>query len=428
MTVDRLSMHGDLMIIVIVAIIAALVLIIMILLAASILRRLYHGKKYEERDALRAEYRKKLTQAFASADSVADAGAFAVVAGSAAWQAVEDVLFELMDEQRYRHEMRRLFRELGYVAFYENRLTKRNVLTRASAADKLGRMGCPSSTKKLLPLLDEKDPEILSVTVRALSRLGSKEGLTAIVERLPVLLGSSLVTRKAMETALLNFGESAVPLLANYEVDHADPWIISCVLETLSHFPPDPKSTSLAIGQMGSPNPEVRSKALKVVGREGLLLPAHVGGIILSLLDDPVWFVRLQAIKSLPAAELIREESARRIEKLLFDENWRVRSEAALALTRLGTCAVDVFYDSLLADDVYAKESICEEIERTRFADQLIEHLDGADEALQAKSREILRLMHALHFSIPLAEYLKTGKNGRIKKEIRQLLETGAER
>ena len=425
---NRSSMHSDLLVVIIVAIIAALLLVIAGLFAASVFRRAYHERKYRKLDALQAEYRKKLTLALEAAVGAVDTGAFVTVPGSVAWQALEQVLLEFLDEQRCAGEIKSLFLGLGYVAYYENRLARRNVTIRASSVDKLGRMGCPSSTKKLLPLLDEKDPEILSVTIRALSRLGAKEGLTAIVERLPVILGGSLVTRKAMETALLNFGESAVPFLANYGVDHADPWIISCVLETLSHFPPDPQSTSLAIGQLGSPNPEVRSKALKVLGREGQPLPAHVAAIILQLLDDPVWFVRLQSVKLVSAAELIREKAAKRLEKLLFDENWRVRGEAALALTRLGTCAVDVFYDSLLAQDVYAKESICEEIEKTRFADQLIEHLDGADEALRKTSREILRLMHALHFSIPLTEYLKTGGNERIKKEIQQLLEAGAGR
>lgn len=418
MMAGRLSLHGDLMIIVIVAAIAALLLIIMILLAASILRRVYHERKYAERDALQAEYRKKLTQAFASAGAGADARAFAAVAGSAAWQAVEDVLFELMDEQRYRQEMRRLFCELGYVGFYEKRLTNRNVLTKASAADKLGRMQSEQSAGKLLSLLDERDPEILSVVVRALSKTGTEEGLRGIIDRMPSLLGKPLVTRKAMVTALLNFGPAAIPFLTAYRGEHADPWIISCILETLSHLPDDERSAALAAEQLQSQNAEVRSKALKVLGRTEDDLPSvHKPELIFPLLDDPVWFVRLQAVKAVKTQG--GEQAAAQIEKRLFDESWQVRNEAALALTMIGDRAISVFLDALTTTDGYAKESVCEEIEKTVFSGRLIENLIASDENLRMQSEKILKIMHGLHFSTPLVEYLANGGDERIKRKIR---------
>ena len=49
---------------------------------------------------------------------------------------------------------------------------------------------------KLLPLLDDSDPELLSVTVRALEQDRFEGGLRGVVEKLPVLLGQSLVARK----------------------------------------------------------------------------------------------------------------------------------------------------------------------------------------------------------------------------------------
>ncbi len=310
--------------------------------------------------------------------------------------------------------------------FYGNRLDRRNVLDRASAIDKLGKMGCLLATSSLIPLLDDDDPEILSVTVRALSRLRAKEGLVAIVERLPVLLGKSLVTRKAMETALLNFGGEAIPYLTDYRENHEDAWVLSCVLEMLSFLPSDPRSLSLAINNLGSTNAEVRSKALKVIGSDGYAISSQASDLIVPLLQDPVWFVRLQAVKSVNKTSC--ESAAKLLEKLLFDDNWQVRSEAALALTRIGGCAIDVFYDALKTKDVYAKESICEEIEKTRFSNWLIEHLDDADETLRAKCQEILRLMHSLRFSIPLLAYVEAGKNERIKQEVRHLLASGADR
>ena len=49
-------------------------------------------------------------------------------------------------------------------------------------------------------------------------------------------------------------------------------------------------------------NAEVRSKALKVVGRAENVRAVHnLPELVLPLLQDPVWFVRLQAIRSIRA-------------------------------------------------------------------------------------------------------------------------------
>ena len=365
-------MHDNVIIIIIIIAIVSITLLTVALLLASIVRRGWHSRMHRQLDVLRETYRDSVRRAIATGEIASSKKNFSFKPSSLAWQALEEVLLELMAENRQTGEVKALFRRLGYVEFYEKRLGRRNVLVRASAIDKLGKMGCLLSTSRLIPLLDTNNPEILSVTVRALSRLRSKEGLVGIIERLPTLLGKTLVTRKAMETSLLNFGGEAIPYLTDYREDQNDPWILSCVLEMLSFLPPDPRSLSLAIKYLGSANPEVRSKALKVIGSDGYSIPPQASDLILPLLNDPVWFVRLQAVKSVN--ELTCESAAKLLEKLLFDENWQVRSEAALALTHIGSCAVDVFYDALKTKDFYAKESICEEIEKTRFSDWLIKH------------------------------------------------------
>jgi HEAT repeat protein len=330
------------------------------------------------------------------------------------------VLLGLIDQGQYREVLPALFRRLGYVTFYENRLSSRNVLTKASAIDKLGRMRSVASLMKLLPLLEAKEPEILTVTVRALSRIGATEGLVAIIRRLPVLLGKALVTRKAMETALLNVGAAVMPHLIEYQGGDADPWIIACVLETLSHLPPDIRSSTYAGRYLGSPNAEVRSKALKVLGKPGATVSAEVSAQVLSLLNDPVWFVRIQAIKV--AERLAYETAAKPLGKLLFDVNWHVRDQAALALTRFGNRSMGIFLEALTTTDTYAKESVCEEIERAGFSDLLIRNLGDADRSFSVPSREILKIMHGMNFSTPLVEYLEHGEDPRIRGEIRSLL------
>jgi HEAT repeat protein len=417
-------MHDRLMIIIIVTAIAALLLLIVVLLIASVVRRAANDRRYRKLDALRKDYGERARRLL-DRDGIAGHEAdFAAPTNSLEWKAVEEVLLDLMNRGVSGDELKTLFHRLGYIAYYENRLTSRNRLIKASAIDKLGRIGTQSSLPKLLPRLNEDESEILTVTVRALSRIRAKEGLMAIVERLPVLLGTGKVTRKAMETALLNFGEDAVACLTEYRSRNADPWIMSCVLETLSHLPPDVRSLSLATEHLGDKNPEVRSKALKVMGRVEPPLPTSLYDLILPLLDDPVWFVRLQAVKS--AKKLDCARIAKPIGKLLFDKNWQVRGEAALSLAQLGACTIDVFLDALLTEDVYAKESICEEIEKSRFADRLIDLLASDDETLRTKSASILRIMHSRRFSAPLLEWSMADGDVRIKEEIHKILASGA--
>ena len=416
-------MYENLTIIIIVIVVSIIALLIAVLLSASVLRRLRNARTYQKLDTLRLEYRQRLQEALPSS-GIDALEVLRTKPGSLAWRAVEEVLFGLQADRALNARLKPLFLHLGYVTYYEKRLRSRNVLSRASAIDKLGRMGAEQSVPKLCPLLDDKNPEILAVTVRALSRIGLNEGLLAIIERLPNLLGRSQVTRKAMETALLNFGGQAIACLVEYRTRDSDPWIMSCVLETLSYLPPDIRSAALALEHLGDSHAEVRSKALKVLGRTGPAMTVHLPGKVLPLLEDPVWFVRLQAIKT--ASEVAGQTAARTIGKLLFDANWRVRNEAARALTHLGDCGVDVFLDALMTKDAYAKESICEEIEKTHCMDQLIDALGGSDESMRNKSRAILRIMHSLNFSTPLAEFLTGSGSGRIKDEVRRILQTEA--
>jgi HEAT repeat protein len=401
-------------------IIGSILLLTIVLLCTSVARRVSHERKYRKLDILRQEYTRLLHEAIDNSALDGYADPLAPSPGSLAWQAREEVLLGLMDHEVHRDELAVLCSRLGYVRFYESRLSSRNVLTKASAIDKLGRMGSTASLTKLVPLLEEKDPEILSVTVRALSRIGSMEGLAMIIRKLPVLLGKGLVTRKAMDTALLNFGAAAIPYLIEYQCDGTDPWIVSCVLETLSHLPPDTRSSTFAVCYLDSPNAEVRSKALKVLGRPGATVPAEASSKVPKLLNDHVWFVRIQAVKV--AERLAYETAAKPLGDLLFDKNWHVRDQAALALTRFGNRSIGIFREALAATDTYAKESVCEEIQRSGFCDLLIRNLGGTDRPFAADSREILRIMHELRFSTPLIAYLETGEDQRIREEIRSFL------
>ncbi len=395
-----------------------------VLFLTSIIRRAYNERKYRKLDHLRTVFEKKIRESLDSGAMPGTHSEFSACPGSDAWQAIEDILLRLINEERYKDEVQKLCSTLGYVSFYEKQLETRSAQVRALSVDKLGRMKNEASVPKLVALLGDKNPEIASGVVRSLGKIGGQEALYAIVGRLPDLLDRSIVTPKAMGMALQNFGADAVPSLVGQKTGQDKLWAISCILDILSRLPADPRSVHLAVGYLSSANVEVRSKALKVLGgAKNISTGQNLPELVLPLLRDPVWFVRLQAIRSLRALKY--EAATPLIGKLIFDPSWQVRNEAAQALTVFGERSLDIFLDILTGSDRYAKDSICEEIEKTNFPDRLIENLKAGDRVLQKKSRQILELMHSLGFSTWLHEYLAREGAETEKELIRTMMKTG---
>lgn len=326
---------------------------------------------------------------------------------------------DFIAEDKHRMRAKELFDRLGYVRFYEGKLKSGNIIRKAAAVDALGKMLSEPSTGKLVPMLDDESTEIVAVAVRSLSRIGAPDGLKGILRRMPRLLTRSRVTRKAIETALKNFGAASASTLIDFGRLYVDPVPKASILEVLSNMAAR-ESLPFATESLDHADPEVRSKALKVIAAAGAELPDVEKNKVLSRLDDPVWFVRLQAAKALAALRYGNAEDA--LAERLLDENWQVRNAAATALAVLNRNALDIFLATLESRDRYAKESICEEIEKTNFVGTLIENMDSADANIYEKSRNILKIMRSLHYSTPLKEYLKTGSDPKIKRELELLL------
>jgi HEAT repeat protein len=416
-------MQNKVIIQIIIMTIAALLLLIVALFLSSVIRRVYKERKYRRLDRLKKVFDKKIRESLESGTMMSTQGELLAPPNSDTWRAIEDVLLNMTSEEQYRDEVIKLLSTLGYIAFHEKQLKIRNVQVRALSIDRLGRMNSEASVPKLVALLDGRNPEIVSVVVRSLSRIGGQTALKAIVERLPVILHRSIVTRKAMGMALQAFGADAIPLLVEQKTGQDNLWVMSCILDILSRLPADPRSVRLAIEHLSSTNVEVRSKALKVLGRaENIRMADNLPELILPLLRDPVWFVRLQAIRSIRA--LGNKVAMASIKKLIFDENWRVRNEAVQAFTSLGESSLDIFLEILTGTDRYAKDSICEEIERTNFSGQLIKNLNASDRGIQKKSRQVLEIMCSLGFSTPLSEFLAQDGDETEKELIRSVMKT----
>jgi hypothetical protein len=405
------------------AFLAFFLLVIFTFLGATIYRRAAALSRYRMLDRNRERYGKRFRELIDAGKSVEEFSSFAFPSRSAEWYAVEHVLFGLLADRGYESAGIALLDKLGYGSYYERKLGNRNVIARSSAVEKLGRMRSRASTGKLVPLLDGQNAEIVPVTVRALSKIGTREALEAVLDRLPDLYSRSLVSKKSIESSLWNFGPAAAPELVRYGERYGDPVSRASVLQVLSVLGA-PEALPFAFRNLDHGDSEVRAKALKVIGAAGGDLPPGEKDRVLALLGDPVWFVRLQAAKAL--GTLGHDKAVPLLAKRLVDDNWQVRNAAATALVLTSDNPSGIFLHTLGATDRYAKESVCEEIQKTGYVYRLMNNLDSPGRDTYEKSREILKIMASLGYGTPLREYLRSGGDDRIRKELTLIVQEGA--
>ncbi|GAB4389530.1 MAG: hypothetical protein Kow0025_15460 [Thermodesulfovibrionales bacterium] len=406
-----------LLLIIVIALVAAL---IVVLFVSAVTRRALHLVRFRRLDRERPRYKAQMEGLIEGGAVLRRLYVFRARPGSVKWQAVEDVVFELMGDARHEATARQLFTELGYVDYYERRLGRRNPIARAAAADKLGRMRSERSIGKLADLFDSGNVELASVAIRAMSKIGSMKALEAVLGKLPRLVDGELAAQKTLTAFLLNFGPKAATRLVGYGWHSDRPSVLAVVLEVLARLG-SPEAVPLAVARLSSESPEIRAKALKVIsaspGAEGVDW-AKVAG----LLRDDVWFVRLHAARALASAGRKEQEAASALAELLTDKSWHVRNAAATALAEMGDLALDHFVMVLDSNDPYVKGSLCEELQRTGFTDRLIESLADAGPEAREKIQRVLKVMSSINFRSPMTRYLEEGGNEAVRAEIGRIL------
>jgi HEAT repeat protein len=416
----------DLRLVLIVAIVSVLFLIIGFVLA-SVSRRYRNERRYAIIDRLRERFRVKL----ADIDSIDSIDRFsvsqwqaAVRAESLEWIALEDVIYEMSERKGQKAFARRLFTSLGYTSYYQSRLSQRSPINLSQAVDRLGRIGDPSSLEPLSKLLDHEKEEVSTVAFRALCRIGNQSALNRLLDALPRLMKKGNVSLKAIQTSLLLFEPWASDPIMQYAQKTGDPKILALLIETLIGFPARKEMFELAVPLVSHADPEVRGKALRLLGREENVNFSCDPNVFSPLLSDPVWFVRLQAAKTI--GKMKCDNFIEMLKKLAIDEKWQVRDSAAFALSELGEFSIDAFLDLMSTPDRYAKESICEEIQRSGYVLGLIEYLGDQESDRKTKARSILRSMHQLGFSAPLRDALDNDSTSpQVRTELTSILNAG---
>jgi HEAT repeat protein len=394
---------------------------------ASVTRRVRNTRRYEKLDRLREEFRKEIPGDSTPASIDRFVVRTRVRPGTIEWAALEDVLFSLVERENQAVLARRLFGALGYTRYYQDRLTKGSSIDISTAADRLGRIGDSSSIDLLAKLLFHKETEVATVALRALCRIGKSDALHRVLDALPAVMKEGRVSQKAIQTSLMLFEPWAAETMLRFAKENEDPKILALIIETLIGFPPRQEAFDYATACLSHPDPEVRGKALRLLAQEENTSFTCDWNIFVPLLTDPVWFVRLQAAKTL--GKMHCENFIDMLKQLSLDERWQVRDAAAFALAEIGEPAVDAFLELMQTPDRYAKESICEEIQRSGFVLDLIEYLGEARGGLNAKAKQILAQMHGLGFSAPLRDAFEMEEVAPgIRTELAEILQTGGAR
>lgn len=377
-------------------IIGAILLItffIVIFFISIIIRRFYRSKKFKEIDRLKATYKQEIINADFLDETLIKK--LEASPNSSKWHAIEDLLIDLIEDCENRKKIEYLFNKLGYVDFYEKLLLKRSVISKCIAINRLGEMRSKSSINKLLDMLKEKDPEIVSTTLVALSKIKNKEALTGILDNISQIIQSSLATRKTLEVILLNFNEEFLDIYRKYILKHAhNPEVLKILLEVVSFFS-SKDLIDIAIEKTSHQDPEIRAKALKILGNNAKYLDYNVIERLRNLSQDPAWLVRLRFTNLLEKTDSVKALEI--LETLLFDTHWMVRSAAAKALSRFEDLSLDIVINALESSDIYAKESVCEALNKSLYVYKLITNLNSPDDNIKKKSKKILEIMKALN-------------------------------
>jgi len=305
--------------------------------------------------------------------------------------------------------LRRLCEDLGLVKLWQARLTGRldvasmrdavarpegliqrvgklSFLMRAKAADNLGTVQHRPSWRLLVKALDDPHSDVQAVAVRALAAIQEPESFIPLVERLRqvIMRPSSQLSLRTIKTALVSFPlDQMTGLLPSLKDPHrrvrflaTD--IIREVVERQAAWEEDFVLDAKAFGsellecfleQLAfDENPDVRARSAPVIA---FLADPRATPVLLTLLEDGQWFVRLHAVRALAKRKFLSQ--APQVARRLTDSHWMVRESAARALLVFGRVGSEQLAAHLLStEDRYSREQIADEMQRAGLIPALL--------------------------------------------------------
>lgn len=305
--------------------------------------------------------------------------------------------------------LRRLAEDLGLVKIWQQRLMGRidpsslrealarpqgliervsrlQFLIRAKSAENLGVIRHEPSWPLLVKALEDTHPDLQAVAARSLAALQYPGSFPALVAQLHrVVLGrTSALSLRAIKSAVVSFPlENADELLPSLR--HANPSIRFLATDVVREMVErkaggdrgflldsgslEPELAELFLADLPfDPNPDVRARAAAVIA---YLDDPRAATLLLTLLQDAAWFVRLHAVRSLAKRRFL--PYAEPIAGALTDPNWRVREGAVRTLRSFGAVGRERLIEHFLgSEDRYSREQIADEFQRAGLIPELL--------------------------------------------------------
>jgi HEAT repeats/HEAT repeat len=306
-------------------------------------------------------------------------------------------------------------------------------LIRSKSAENLGLIRHEPSWPLLVKALEDPNPDIQMVAVRALAAIHHPGGFLPLAEQLhkAVLETTSSLSVRALKTALVSFPLRNVKYLKP-SLRHPEPRIrflatdiIREMVEREASGKPDfqldrknfdDETAGILLKDLPfDGNPDVRARAAPVIA---CLADPRAASTLFSLLEDSVWFVRLHAVRSLARHRFL--PAGDRISKALTDPNWRVREAAVRTLRGFGRPGLDLLTSHFLATrDRYSREQVADEFQRAGLIPEL---LARCSETGNGRETAVLRNMAEMGKTSYMISVLEEGEGkGKLRKSfIRQ--------
>lgn len=297
------------------------------------------------------------------------------------------------------------------------RVGRLEFLVRAKCAENLGTIRHQPSWPLLVRALEDPHPDVRAVAVHSLSLIGEPGSFPPLMERLQEIVmqpGRSTLSLRTVKTAVVSFPLAhAVDLLPSLGHQHRRVRFLATDIiremverEAASRdgFLLDSQSfpaqlTEVFLAQLpADPNPDVRARAAPVIA---YLPDGRAVNVLMALLEDKEWFVRLHTVRALAKYRFLRQ--AENIGRRLTDTNWMVRESAVHTLLELGQAAhlYDVF---LRTPDRYSQEQIADEWQRAGVIPELLHKYAQGDSALETHVLQQLVNMGKTSYVLALLE------------------------
>jgi HEAT repeats len=238
----------------------------------------------------------------------------------------------------------------------------------------------PSECRALAAALGDRNDDVRLAAVTAVSARADE----LAAELLAGALAQRWTGRARVATELERLPDRHVgPLLEKLLADRRPDvrfWALQVIGRRQASLPP-----TVVNDLLEDPSPDVRAALAEALPQ----IAEHPASLLLRLLGDDAWYVRVHAARSLGEAHVTPAAPA--IAELLHDESWWVRDAAEKALVALGSAGVRQALRLLDDEDPFARDSAAEVLQETGYLDRCVAEAAAGNRrssALVAKVRK----------------------------------------